>query len=121
MTSNIGAQEGWHYRAGFERGWRSWLRQQPRAGREKAMVEAALHRHFEPEFLNRIDRIRAFERLGGERLPDLLAIELDKLNQRLGRHGRRLEAEYLPRDPQVTRLRVRGETGVLCVEGERPR
>lgn len=153
MTSNIGAQEAWHYRARFERGWRRWLGLQPR--REMAIIEAALHRQFEPEFLNRIDRILAFERLGGERLPDLLAIELDKLNQRLGRHGRRLEvddaaaallcaghdrrfgardlarrvrtqlepkvAEYLLRDPQASRLRVRGGTGALCVEGERPR
>jgi len=153
MTSNIGAQEAWHYRAGFERGWRRWLRLQPRPGREKAIVEAALHRHFEPEFLNRIDRLLTFERLGSERLPDLLAIELDKLNQRLGRHGRQLEvddaaaallcaghdrrfgardlarrvrtqlepkvAEYLLRNPQANRLRVRGGTGVLCVEGER--
>jgi ATP-dependent Clp protease ATP-binding subunit ClpA len=91
MTSNIGAQDAWRYRARFERGWRRWLGLRPR--REAAIVEAALHRHFEPEFLNRIDRILAFERIGSEHLPDLLAIELEKLNQRLARHGRTLQVQ----------------------------
>ncbi|MBM7061727.1 ATP-dependent Clp protease ATP-binding subunit [Pseudomonas sp. UL073] len=88
MTSNIGARQVWDYRTRFDAGWRRWLNLQPRA--EAAVLEQALHGHFEPEFLNRIDRILAFERLDHDWLDSLLDIELEKLNQRLGRRGRRL-------------------------------
>ncbi|SDI69058.1 AAA family ATPase [Pseudomonas panipatensis] len=89
MTSNIGARKVWEYRAPFERGWRRWLNLLPHD--QGRVLEEALHGHFEPEFLNRIDRILAFERIDGDWLQSLLDIELDKLNQRLGRRGRSLE------------------------------
>lgn len=89
MTSNIGARKLWAYRAPFERGWRRWLNLLPHD--QGRVLEEALHGHFEPEFLNRIDRILAFERIDGDWLQSLLDIELDKLNQRLGRRGRSLE------------------------------
>lgn len=89
MTSNIGARKVWEYRARFERGWRRWLNLLPHD--HPKVLEDALHGHFEPEFLNRIDRILAFDRIDGDWLPGLLDIELGKLNQRLGRRGRSLE------------------------------
>ncbi|CAD5107479.1 AAA family ATPase [Zestomonas carbonaria] len=88
MTSNIGARQVWDYRARFERGWRRWLNLVPQAGNE--VLERALHAHFEPEFLNRIDRILPFERIDADWLDSLLDIELAKLNQRLARRGRYL-------------------------------
>ncbi|MCQ4323403.1 AAA family ATPase [Stutzerimonas stutzeri] len=81
MTSNIGAQDAAEYRSRFQRGWRRALRLRPRG--EGTLLERALHRHFEPEFLNRIDRILAFERIDGQWLQALLDIELGKLGQRL--------------------------------------
>lgn len=88
MTSNIGAQDARRYRERFQRGWRRWLGLAPQG--EQALLEQALHGHFEPEFLNRIDRILGFERIEGEWLEALLDIELSKLNQRLGKQGRAL-------------------------------
>lgn len=88
MTSNIGAQDARRYREAFQKGWRRWLGLSP--SDEQALLEQALHNHFEPEFLNRIDRILSFERIEGEWLEALLEIELGKLNQRLARQGRTL-------------------------------
>ncbi|KAF1068935.1 MAG: Chaperone protein ClpB [Pseudomonas citronellolis] len=95
MTSNIGARQVWDYRARFSRGWRRWVNRAPQdAGR---VLEDALHGHFEPEFLNRIDRILAFEAVEGAWLDGLLDIELDKLNRRLARQGRSLQVQAAAR------------------------
>ncbi|MGE6689871.1 AAA family ATPase [Stutzerimonas stutzeri] len=88
MTSNIGAQDAWHYRSRFEGSWRRMLGLAPQ--HENKVVEAALHKHFDPEFLNRIDRILTFERIEGQWMQALLDIELDKLNGRLAKQGRTL-------------------------------
>src|SRR5690606_39292647 len=42
---------------------------------EMRVITAALHRRFDPEFINRIDRILNFQRIGAEHLQDLLDIE----------------------------------------------
>lgn len=91
MTSNVGAGEVAAYRERFRQGWRRWLRLSPHG--EDAMLERALHRRFDPEFLNRIDRILAFQRLDERWLSALLDIELGKLNQRLERRGIQLELD----------------------------
>src|SRR5690606_21885903 len=57
------------------------------------VIEDALHRRFDPEFINRIDRVLTFARIGTDQLEQLLRIELDKLSQRLGRLGRLLAVE----------------------------
>lgn len=88
MTSNIGAQEAWQAQARQKRGWRRWLG--IRGADEAMILNDALHRHFEPEFLNRIDRILRFEHIGERWLDALLDIEMAKLTQRLARQGRRL-------------------------------
>lgn len=91
MVSNLGAREAWVYRERFERGWRRLLGLRPQ--REALVVEQALHRQFDAEFINRIDRVLTFERIEGDRLAELLQIELGKLNQRLGRRGIRVELD----------------------------
>ncbi|PMR75756.1 AAA family ATPase [Billgrantia endophytica] len=91
MTSNVGAGDVAAYRERFRHGWRRWLRLAPRG--EDAVLEQALHRRFDPEFLNRIDRILAFRRLDGRWLSTLLEIELGKLNRRLDRCGAHLELD----------------------------
>lgn len=88
MTSNIGARQASDYQARSRQGWRRWLGVSPLD--ETGLIETELHRHFEPEFLNRIDRILGFQRIEDEWLLALLEIELDKLNQRLAKQGRAL-------------------------------
>ncbi|MFI7868612.1 AAA family ATPase [Ectopseudomonas khazarica] len=91
MTSNVGAQHAQRYRERFSRGWRRWLGLAPKG--EAALLEQVLHQRFEPEWLNRIDRILVFERVDERWLDALLEIELDKLGQRLARQGRSLHLE----------------------------
>ena len=102
MTSNLGAREAWAYRERFARGWRRLLGLRPRG--EAQVVEQALHRRFDPEFLNRIDRVLGFARIEQDQLAALLRIELAKLNQRLARRGVRLEL-----DAAAERLLCRGQ------------
>jgi ATP-dependent Clp protease ATP-binding subunit ClpA len=91
MTSNVGAREAHDYRARFRHGWRRWMGLSPR--HEDRLLERALHRRFDPEFINRIDRVLPFQRLDAAWLDTLLDIELGKLNQRLGRRRARLELD----------------------------
>ncbi|WP_242198405.1 MULTISPECIES: AAA family ATPase [unclassified Pseudomonas] len=91
MTSNIGAQQARRHRQRFAQGWRRLLRVFVRG--EAAVLEEALHGHFEPEFLNRIDRILMFEPLDKRWLDALLDVELEKLNQRLAAHQRSLSMD----------------------------
>src|SRR5450830_187621 len=91
MTSNIGAQQARRHRQQFAQGWRRLLRVFVRD--EAAVLEDALHSHFEPEFLNRIDRILMFEPIDSQWLDALLDVELEKLNLRLAAHQRSLSVE----------------------------
>jgi ATP-dependent Clp protease ATP-binding subunit ClpB len=79
MTSNIGSELA---REGLER-----------TELERAR-EAALRRHFRPEFLNRLDDIIQFHPLGPEHMAGILDIQLDRLVARLG--DRELELEVTP-------------------------
>lgn len=91
MTSNIGAQQARRHRQRFAQGWRRLLRVFARG--EAAVLEEALHGHFEPEFLNRIDRILLFEPIDAQWLEALLDVELVKLNQRLAAQQRSLSVD----------------------------
>jgi ATP-dependent Clp protease ATP-binding subunit ClpA len=91
MTSNIGAQQARRHRQRFAQGWRRLLRVFVRD--EAAVLEEALHGHFEPEFLNRIDRILMFEPIDSQWLDALLEVELGKLNQRLAAQQRWLSVD----------------------------
>ncbi|WP_395607840.1 AAA family ATPase [Pseudomonas sp. B22129] len=91
MTSNIGAQQARRHRQRFAYGWRRLLRVFIRG--EAAVLEEALHGHFEPEFLNRIDRILMFEPIDSQWLEALLDVELRKLNQRLAAQQRSLSVD----------------------------
>jgi ATP-dependent Clp protease ATP-binding subunit ClpA len=126
MTSNIGAHEAALHFQRFAQGWRRWLGIPAR--READLLEAALHRHFEPEFLNRIDRILHYRRVDANHLEQLLAIELDKLNARLARYGRELSVPAAARrvlcaghDPRfgardlARKIRVHLEPAAACL------
>lgn len=89
MTSNLGA------RAWVERQRRArshWLRRlqnrlRPVAHSRGALIEEALHEHFDPEFINRIDRIELFEPLSSSHLRTIIALELERTNRTLKRKG----------------------------------
>ncbi|MGL4401699.1 MAG: AAA family ATPase [Luteolibacter sp.] len=87
MTSNEGARELDSYRRSFEHGWKKWLGRQPCKSTEKQILNTALQKKFDLEFINRIDRIVFFEELGHHFLDDILSVELAMLNKRLSRHG----------------------------------
>jgi ATP-dependent Clp protease ATP-binding subunit ClpB len=68
MTSNIGSQ--------FITGDES------PADRSRLVMEA-LRQHFRPEFLNRVDEVVIFDRLGQEELKKIVEIQLNRLSKRL--------------------------------------
>ncbi|WP_404296360.1 AAA family ATPase [Halomonas sp.] len=88
MTSNLGSGELARYQGRFRRGWRRFFKPNPQ--RQQQLLDSALHRHFEPEFINRIDRILHYQPIGDGQLDALLELELGKLNERLARQGRHL-------------------------------
>ncbi len=85
MTSNQGAGELEDYRRKFDSGWRKRLGKKPSEIREKKILQGALRKRFEPEFLNRIDRLVFFEELDEGWVGQLLDAELANLNHRLSR------------------------------------
>lgn len=87
MTSNEGARELEQYRHRFSKGWRKWLGRVPNKEQGNEILRAALRRKFDPEFLNRIDKLVFFEELGVGWTEKLLEVELNKLNHRLSKHG----------------------------------
>jgi ATP-dependent Clp protease ATP-binding subunit ClpA len=80
MTSNIGARDA-AQRSGLHR-----LFSRSEAS-QRRIVERSLRRHFDPEFLNRIDRTLHFSSISGDRLLSVLDVELSRLAQRLTRQG----------------------------------
>ncbi len=89
MTSNLAARAIQRYEDGLRRGWRRLLpvSGQVRRRRLQRIMEAALHRSFDPEFINRIDRVVLFNSLDPETYDALIELELGRLNSRLTRSG----------------------------------
>jgi ATP-dependent Clp protease ATP-binding subunit ClpB len=56
------------------------------AEREKGVMDV-LHRHFRPEFLNRIDEIVIFKALGEERIAEIVKIQLAQVQERMKERG----------------------------------
>ncbi|MEP2776350.1 MAG: ATP-dependent chaperone ClpB [Luteolibacter sp.] len=72
MTSNIGSQ---------------YILGEDNAEQREAAVTQALRGHFRPEFLNRIDEIVIFDRLGREDLTTIVDLQLDRVRKRLAKQG----------------------------------
>ncbi len=83
MTSNVGSQ----YIHEFARSVQS--PDQEEEMRRK--VEEELHRHFRPEFLNRIDDIIIFHALELPHIKRIIEIQLRQLEKRIGDRGLKLE------------------------------
>jgi ATP-dependent Clp protease ATP-binding subunit ClpB len=68
MTSNIGS---------------NWIQDETDVAKVKDRVLEALRAHFRPEFLNRIDEIVIFHRLGTKELSRIIDIQLAQISKRL--------------------------------------
>ena len=61
------------------------------AGGDEAQVMAAVHNHFKPEFLNRVDEIVVFHRLSEADIERIVDIQIEQLADRLAARGLQLE------------------------------
>ena len=90
MTSNVGAQAAQQYleKIGFlpEKMQQLCLNKVP----TKRIIEKVMQRKFDPEFINRIDRVLHYQAVGESALPRLVDIELEKLNMRLQHQKRQI-------------------------------
>jgi ATP-dependent Clp protease ATP-binding subunit ClpB len=68
MTSNIGSQ---------------YITEEESSEGRSRLVMDALRQHFRPEFLNRVDEVIIFDRLGEEELKKIVEIQLGRLTKRL--------------------------------------
>ncbi|MBQ24694.1 MAG: AAA family ATPase [Alcanivorax sp.] len=80
MTSNAGAAQVSALSRKQQKRWWHWGSAN---GQMHKVVDKALHQHFDPEFLNRIDNIITFNALDRGLSEKLLDVELEKLNRRL--------------------------------------
>ena len=76
MTSNIGSQ---------------FIMDESNAEQREAKVKEALRGHFRPEFLNRIDETVIFDRLDRAELGGIVALQLERVKERLAKQGLTLE------------------------------
>ncbi len=81
MTSNIGSRQLKDFGQGM--GFSTSARQEGRTDHEKSVIENALKKTFEPEFLNRIDDVVIFNSLAREHIHKIIDIELTGLYQRV--------------------------------------
>ncbi len=91
MTSNVGARAAQEYLDKLsylpEKAQSLLLKRLP----AQRLIEKVLHRQFDPEFLNRIDRTLHYLPVQENALPRLVEIEMEKLNQRLQHQKRRVQ------------------------------
>ena len=80
MTSNVGAKQASELGNGV--GFQSNEEEN-----KKAIIEKSLKNKFNPEFLNRIDKIIHFNSLTDENIKTITALELDKLTNRVKENG----------------------------------
>jgi len=80
MTSNLAS----HLLQEFEEGERE---------RMLEAIQGELRRHLRPEFLNRIDEVLVFHRLGAQHMRAIVDIQLDRLNALLAERRIRVEAD----------------------------
>jgi ATP-dependent Clp protease ATP-binding subunit ClpB len=83
MTSNVGAQYIFDYQ-------KSMQTPQQEAEMER-QVEEELHKHFRPEFLNRIDDVIIFHALDMQHIKRIIEIQLKRLAKMIGDRGLSIE------------------------------
>lgn len=81
MTSNIGAKKVSEHGSGI--GFSTTSSEEQLYEVKKTIIQKALKQHFNPEFLNRIDDIILFNKLGSDVIKSIINIEINKLSNRL--------------------------------------
>ena len=107
MTSNLGTE------AAIAVENDSGLDEDARRAKVRDVVLDIVHRSFRPEFLNRIDEMVVFQRLGRSELASIVDIQLERLRVRLARRDLALEVSH------EAKLRL-GELGWDPQFGARP-
>lgn len=87
MTSNIGSKE--ISESGKAMGF---VREKP-GERDYSIVMSAIKKRFRPEFVNRLDNIVLFNRLGDEELKNIIRLEIEKVDKRVVELGYALSNE----------------------------
>jgi ATP-dependent Clp protease ATP-binding subunit ClpB len=90
MTSNVGAQ----YIFGFQKSAQSPAQEEEM----RNAVEQELHRHFRPEFLNRIDDVIIFHALDLGHIKRIIEIQLRALTKMIAERGLTLEISEAAKD-----------------------
>ncbi|NUO50278.1 MAG: ATP-dependent chaperone ClpB [Polyangiaceae bacterium] len=85
LTSNVGSAQAGAIEE--DRG----LTDEQKTERVREVVLNDVRMHFRPEFLNRLDDIVVFRRLGREQMNKIVGIQIDRLKQRVSRRGITLE------------------------------
>jgi len=92
LTSNVATAEL------AELSERADLSENERAERSQEVVMEALKRHFRPEFINRLDEIVTYHRLGREQLRKIVDLQLGTLTERLAARSLNLEVSVAAKD-----------------------
>lgn len=95
MTSNVGAQEADNKGDGF--GFNK------RATTSIDVFKKALRKKFKPEFINRINNIVYFNKLGDKEIDEIIYLELEKLKKRLNNASYYLADDFID-DNLVSRI-----------------
>jgi ATP-dependent Clp protease ATP-binding subunit ClpB len=98
LTSNVGSQH---------------ILDEPNAEQRDALVMDQLRNHFRPEFLNRLDDMVIFQRLGDTEIERIVGLQLDRVVKRLATQGLALTVR-----PEVAKHIA--EAGYDPVYGARP-
>ncbi|MDK2981787.1 MAG: ATP-dependent Clp protease ATP-binding subunit ClpB [Chloroflexota bacterium] len=77
MTSNLGSE--------------LWQTAKPEVSRDE--ITQVLRQHFRPEFINRIDEIVVFHKLGKDQLEKIVGIQLERVNHLIAERGYKLEVD----------------------------
>ncbi len=88
MSSNLGARQLMELHEGRPGLLDRLMRRAPdRRTRAHDIVMKCLLDRFPPEFVNRIDHVDTFNWIGRETMPNLVDLELERLNRRLRKHS----------------------------------
>lgn len=89
MTSNLGARELAREQRRWERGWRRFVAAGSGFRRRGArrVVDCALERSFDPEFINRIDQVLLYNPIDSQWIEGLVELSLARLNRSLAAKG----------------------------------
>ena len=114
MTSNVGSQ--------FIHEYQQSMRSPADEEAMRKRVEEELHRHFRPEFLNRIDDIIVFHSLDLAQIKRIIEIQLRRLSKLIGDRGLTIEISDTAKDvARARRLRPgvrRAATQARAAEGD---